>query len=386
LKSSKLGIFAAASEFFPTVNFSLSTTGEEVSNEGNLLFKKHSVSRVYSLTQPIFSGGESLIKTSKAKHMKRLSSYQLSATEMAIMLETARTYLNILSLQEAVKLHETNVQLLEKHLELAQKKLELGEITNTAVSQTKSRLSSAMAAKIRSYADLKAENNHFKTLVKIEPSDLKAPVFSKDSLPKSLEEAIEIAMKNNPKFLASSEQLDIAKLETKQALSHLSPSADIVFAQSHLPSQQAAVGYIEDKSVTFKLNVPILQRGSQYSAVKVRKIQEAETRLALDQTQQDIEEEVINSWNNLESSSYAVEALKDAVEAANLAFEGIKQEANYGASTNLSVLDSQQELLKVKLELIKAVNNQILSTYALKVSTGMLESEISSKFNYTKEE
>ena len=55
--------------------------------------------------------------------------------------------------------------------------------------------------------------------------------------------------------------------------------------------------------------------------------------------------------------------LKAEVRAAQIALEGVQQEALVGSRTVLNVLDAEQELLDAKVDLVKAERDEIVARF-----------------------
>ena len=78
---------------------------------------------------------------------------------------------------------------------------------------------------------------------------------------------------------------------------------------------------------------------------------------------------------NLRVSGAVIEAGQLEVEAAQIAFEGVAEEAKVGARTTLDVLDAEQELLTARADLVIARRDEYFSAYALLFAIGKLSVE-----------
>ena len=88
-----------------------------------------------------------------------------------------------------------------------------------------------------------------------------------------------------------------------------------------------------------------------------------------------VEQEVGNSWADLAVSTAQILASDQRIRAAQLAFDGTKEEARLGARTTLDVLDAEQELLDARTDRIQAENDRIVAIYAVLASMGLLTVE-----------
>ena len=62
----------------------------------------------------------------------------------------------------------------------------------------------------------------------------------------------------------------------------------------------------------------------------------------------------------------------EQVRAAELALEGVEQEAEVGSRTTLDVLDAQQELLSAQVALVRAQRDEYVAAFEVKSSIGRL--------------
>jgi outer membrane protein len=65
----------------------------------------------------------------------------------------------------------------------------------------------------------------------------------------------------------------------------------------------------------------------------------------------------------------------EQVRAAQVAFDGIREEATLGARTTLDVLQAEQELLNAQTARVQARANQALAAYQLLQAQGLLTAE-----------
>jgi outer membrane protein len=86
-------------------------------------------------------------------------------------------------------------------------------------------------------------------------------------------------------------------------------------------------------------------------------------------------EEVGNSWALLEVASVRIEATQQQIDAAQVAFEGVREEATLGARTTLDVLNAEQDLLDARAERLRAEAQRYVGVYNLMAAMGLLTVE-----------
>ena len=90
---------------------------------------------------------------------------------------------------------------------------------------------------------------------------------------------------------------------------------------------------------------------------------------------EDIEQQAANALIVLRSAEASLAATLTRIEAARVAFEGVREEATLGARTTLDVLDAEQELLDAQAARISAETDRAIAAYALVSAQGLLTAE-----------
>ena len=88
-----------------------------------------------------------------------------------------------------------------------------------------------------------------------------------------------------------------------------------------------------------------------------------------------IEQTISSAYAMLEVSKASRAAIEKQIEAAEVAFNGVKEEAFLGARTTLDVLNAEQELLDAKSQLINASYDEYLAAFDVLSASGLLTVE-----------
>ena len=85
-----------------------------------------------------------------------------------------------------------------------------------------------------------------------------------------------------------------------------------------------------------------------------------------------IRETVENAWSDLMVARSSIRAGRQQVRAAQLAFEGVREEAKLGARTTIDVLDAEQDLLDARSDLVASLRDEYVAGYNLISAIGAL--------------
>ena len=120
------------------------------------------------------------------------------------------------------------------------------------------------------------------------------------------------------------------------------------------------------------LTIPIYQGGGEYSAIRQSKETLGQQRLNLDVNRDQARATVVQSWGQLDAAKAQIEATTAQVNAAEIALDGVREQARVGERTTLDVLNAQQELVNARVALVTAQHDRVVASYTLLAAVGAL--------------
>jgi outer membrane protein len=129
---------------------------------------------------------------------------------------------------------------------------------------------------------------------------------------------------------------------------------------------------VDNFGVGLDLSQPIYTGGRLAALERRAAARRDAARADLHQTVLSVERAVGNAWARLAVSSAQIRAADQQIRAAQIAFDGTREEARLGARTTLDVLDAEQELLDARASRIFASSAVQRASYILLESTGQL--------------
>ena len=85
---------------------------------------------------------------------------------------------------------------------------------------------------------------------------------------------------------------------------------------------------------------------------------------------------VVQAWGQLEAARAQIAATQAQVAAAEIALNGVREEARVGQRTTLDVLNAQQELVNARVAMVTAQRDRVVASYALLAAVGRLSPAI----------
>ncbi|MEN8721731.1 MAG: TolC family outer membrane protein [Alphaproteobacteria bacterium] len=324
-----------------------------------------------TLSQPLFTGGRTINAIRQVKALVGVGAAELAKTEQDVLLDTVSAYMEVLTNRQVVSLNEANVNVLRRQLEAAQDRFEVGEITRTDVSQAEARLAGVETSLISARADLNASEAALTKLTGLRSASLVVP-NDLPSVPPSMDEAIGLAMTNNPGILQAKSALSAADAAKDVAVGEYMP---IVSLQAQYKRTEDGSSFQQDSSdasISAIASWPIFNGGTVLSRNRQASYDAMRAHHQLVEARAGVEEGVTNAWNNLMATRSAIRSSQSQVSANEVALDGVQQEAEVGVRTTLDVLNAQQELLDSQVTLARAVQNEAVAAYQLLAATGLL--------------
>ena len=324
-----------------------------------------------SFVQPVFSGLSTVNTVESAKSTVRSGRANLLNTEQAVLLDATAVYMDVIRDKAVLELQINNEKVLKKHLESYRKRFRAGDLTRTDVAQAEARLSGATANRIAAEGNLQVSKANFFSVVGLEPNDLKDVKDFSLQLPKTLESAIQSALRDNPKIKAAEYATEAAKAAVKAKKGALSPNVNVAGAIGR-QKEQISIKESDYWQLTANLTIPLFQSGREYADIREAKQTENKYRILWAKTSQDVRAETISAWESYKSTRAQIESITSQIEASKVALAGVIREANVGSRTVLDVLDAEQEHLDNQVSLVKAHREEIVSAFSLLSAIGQM--------------
>jgi outer membrane protein len=120
-------------------------------------------------------------------------------------------------------------------------------------------------------------------------------------------------------------------------------------------------------SVLGTLTIPIYQGGAEYSLIRQSKETLGQRRLDLATSRDQVRQSVVQAWGQVDAGKANIEATQAQVQAAEIALNGIREEARVGQRTTFDVLTAQQTLVNARVAVVTAQHDRIVASYTLPV-------------------
>ena len=314
----------------------------------------------------LYDFGSSDLQTEALKETVLATRQSLVAIEQNVLLRAATAHMNYRRSVEFVSLRSANVELIEQELRAAQGRFDVGEVTRTDVALAEARLASARASLASAQGELAKAAAEYHAVVGRKPGDLVTP-SSLPILPKDASEAISTARSHHPELIRVKHEVAAAELAVKASQLAYRPRLEAGAGLSNVDLDGEVT-----RSLSLTVSGPIYSGGAIASASRSAIAQRDATRARLHVAGLEAEQTVRNAFVVLEVARSTGEATDRQIEAAGVAFRGVREEASLGARTTLDVLNAEQELLDARVSRISTQIDEQIASYSLLAAMGKL--------------
>jgi len=366
LRATDEGVAAAVALMRPTLSYSTSASYSSSTETWTKAL-------TFSSSMALYTFGRNKLNIDAAKETVLATRASLVAIEQNVLADAVTAYMDVRYYDAQANLRANSVRLMQQNLRAAQDRFEVGEITRTEVSQVEAQLASARADLAVAQGQVSAAREVYKVAVGTYPSNLSSPPAVKAPA-KTVEEAVQVARRTHPSIKALQHQIAASDLAVEIAERGLFPSVSA--SASRAFSSDFGENAFDADNTTDSLSITasgtIYSGGNSASIIRESMANRDAARATLLTTTRQIEQGVRTAWAMLSVYDASSQATEASVKAQRVAYQGVKEEAELGASTTLDVLEAEQDLLDAQVSAIQARINREAGIYTLLNAMGLM--------------
>jgi outer membrane protein len=403
--ASNEGIAQARSALLPQISASL---GYNHSDGGNtsvsptqdfesgqyVLLPNSSISRDRSrpaqatLTQSLFNWTNwTRLESARANAASAESNYDAASQDLFV--RTATAYFNVLTAQDQLAFAQANEKALARQLDQAEQRFEVGLSAITDVHNARANHDSSVAQVILSQNNVDNAREALTQIIGKDFGDLKKlrevlPLDKPD--PGSLQEWVDIALKQSPSLASAEHLVDAAERDIGTARSGHYPTLSASIVRTDTPAWGNSSGNFAgqpygpfhgnsisgDTIIGVTLNVPIFTGGLVSSQVRQAVFQRDAARDRAEQERRLVVANTRNAYRAVIAGISEVEATKQAVVSAKSSLDATQAGFEVGTRTIVEVLQIQEQLFQAQSNYSQARHQFVLNGLQLKQAAGTI--------------
>jgi len=345
-----------------------------VRNCGNATIGSYGI----TATQTLYNGFQTGNRTRQAESQVFAARETLRSTEQTVLLNAVTAYMNLLRDSAILELQRSNVTVLETTLRQTRDRFNVGEVTRTDVAQAESRLAAGRSSLLTAESNYITSRAAYRQVIGVEPGRLVAAMPVDRLSPRNLAGALARGRTEHPSITAATYNVDVAAYQVKIAEGALYPTLTLQGAASktHGSTNNFTTASTFVASATAQLSVPIYQGGGEYATIRQAKETLGQRRLDLDTARDQVQATVTQAWGQLQAAKAQIESTQAQVAAAEIALNGVREEARVGQRTTLDVLNAQQDLVNARVSLVTAQRDRVVASYTVLAAVGSLSPQV----------
>jgi outer membrane protein len=321
-----------------------------------------------SAQMTLYDFGRTKLAIEATKEVVLATREALLQVEQQVLLAAVVAYVDVRLREAFVDLRQNNVRVIGEQLKAAQDRFDVGEVTRTDVAQAEARLAQANSNLIVAEGELQIAREAYRAATGAYPGNL-APLPPLPATASSLEAARSVALRTHPAIRQAQRQVSAADLNVARAKADMRPT---IGGEAQL---QVDDGGLQQNGVGINFSQTLYAGGRLAALVRQAMANRDSAYSNLQQSGVIIGENVGVAWTTIDSAVAAISATETQIEAAQIAFDGVSEEASLGARTTLDVLDAEQDLLDARAAKLEAEAARYKGVYQLLASMGLLTVE-----------
>jgi outer membrane protein len=334
------------------------------------------------LSLPVYQGGAVRNSIAAARTRVEAGRFTLRGTEADLFTNVVAAFMDVIRDEAIVGLNQQNVHVLDVNLQASRDRFQVGDLTRTDVAQSEARLALARSTLASVQGRLRSSEENYRRVIGSLPGDLDPP-DPLPALPATPDQAVDIALNNNPDLASINAQARAAGLDISVARAGRLPTVSATSGASATnylgtAAQQFGPGAPNNRVITnvgVSARIPIYQGG--LVGAQVRQAQSIQSQLLEQgvQVERSVVANVRAAFASYQAAQQAIAANQVAVSANTLALEGARAEQSVGTRTVLDVLNAEQELLNSQVALVTARRDAYVAGFQLLNAMGEAEAQ-----------
>jgi adhesin transport system outer membrane protein len=380
VEAAQKGVRASLAPYLPSVDLtadtgkaSVSTPAFRASPDGTFDEDPRSVN--LTVKGNLYDGGVKSSGREQAKTQLASAELGLLSVRQTVLAEGIAAYLNVLRQSELLRLSTQNTDNIRKQLNLEDERVKRGSGIAVDVLQAKSRLQIALERLTAVRGALEDARSRFDQVFNHAPdvAAMSAPPAPRALIPASVDEAVSIALSENPTVLTAARQIDLTRQRKDSVEAEYQPRIDLVGEAKYQSDFEGVPGIRRDQVVKLRSTWNLFNGlGTQSRSQQLANEYQARMEDHV-QSKRKTEEAVRIAWTALKTAEERRDLLENAVTIADEVFENRKKLRESGKETVINVLDAENEGFNARINFTSASFDAQLAAYDLLRVIGRLD-------------
>jgi TolC family type I secretion outer membrane protein len=375
LKAAEEDTRAARGDWMPVVKMT-----SDAAREFRDSATSHSTSQTQdyglSVVQPVYKFGRIPLAISRSHLQLQKAVITLKKAEQDVLMEGITAFFDYK--RKASQLHyareaEDNIR---KQTGMEESLVINGAGLPTDVLRTKAQLAGVNAARVRAEGDFLNATNRFMAVFyeyPDEPSQYIIPEVDLINLPAGVDQAIDLAMKNNFEIVLANYDLVLAKKDVHAQRHNFFPEINLDSSVKYKRNEGGTPGTKKEAKFILKYSHSLFNGTKDYRGYRASNNRLQSSKRNLLDTCHRIDEQVRKAWLSLKTSRSNAAHLRNQANIAGEFLRYAREERKLGTRSLLQVLDGETNYITSTSAAIAAETDTSLAVYQILAEIGALE-------------
>ncbi|MFD2176352.1 TolC family outer membrane protein [Veronia pacifica] len=381
-KESEEQINIAKSEYLPTIDLN-GGYGREMTDSPSTRASNNNSSvslnrreMGLSLRQILFNGFFTVNDVERASRIAKSQHWGLINIAEDKALEVVGVYIQYLRTEQIHKLSRQNLSNHERIFRQIKKKTNSGLASTSDLSQISGRLARAKANLVSATNNLQDAAVQFKRLINSRPDNLFMPKPDAQSIPGTLQNAINRSEENHPALKVAGEEIEAITARRNQTQSSFYPNVSLELNGNWNNNLDGVEGDNNDLQAMVKVDYNLFSGGGDIAKYRQSSHQVNQAKENRQQVYREIVEGTSLSWNAHQNLQEQTEFVRQHVVAAKASQQAFEKQFSIGRRSLMELLDSENELFEARIDYINAEFDTLNTSFRLLHATGQLLSSM----------
>jgi outer membrane protein, adhesin transport system len=330
-----------------------------------------------SVNQLVWDFGATNSRIKASKLTAKASDFTVESTIQDLILRASVAFLNVDRSARVLTFARESEANIKRQTELEDALVRKGAGLSSDVLQAKATLSGAQARRVQAEGALAVARNAYRAVFHTDSanlSSLEKPIIPEQLIPPTVDEAIQTALRTNPKLRAADMGAAVAVEtinSTKAAAFY--PKFDIVASTTYKHNAGGTIGHQEEGLAKLQMSFPFNLGLTSINTLKASKSDAASANSRVGETRDLIEQLVRDSWSNLATAKATHQFLANQASISAEFLELARKERKLGNRSLLDVLNGETALINANSDATSARTDVVIATITLLNAMGRLE-------------
>jgi outer membrane protein len=358
--AAKYSFEQATRRALPTISANTSY-GMQRSKVGSLPYESYPEKRYgISLNQDIYTFGRLTASSEKARYDMLVALVNIDIIKSEESLKFIKTYLDLYGNFKTQELMKNHINIFNKLITITQTQALSGEANHVDVIQLEAELLTTQANLEKTIAESKGLVETYNNLTGYFGIPMLSNPLSICHIIDTKEVILDTINQHNFEIHQAQETINSSNQDVELSKSNLYPSISLAGNARYVEGDSAFFrSEAQTSSAVIQVNIPIFDRGMEYSRIKEAKALKQAAEYDFMDTKNQIGNQFENDYNIYQAQKLVIKAYKKSLQAMNLLLKKTVHEKKLGFKSTYDVLEIKRKLIQTKINLINSHVNTV---------------------------